>query len=187
MTNEQAIGVLHSLISYYNDTNEDDCYVGFDKDDNEAIDLAIKALEQESITWIVGNDNCQVAVRNMPIDKMLKICAIIGEEELQPCEDAVSRQAVLNQIFYSTDNSGDVVLGSNLRKRIEKLPSVTPKFTDEEIQKMQELEQAQLEKAYELGKAESFEKWLSSFNTESAPQCFNAVQQLKEKLNGQMD
>ena len=29
--------------------------------------------------------------------------------------------------------------------------------------------------------------WLSSFNTESAPQCFNAVQQLKEKLNGQMD
>lgn len=29
----------------------------------------------------------------------------------------------------------------------------------------------------------SFEEWLSSFNTNSAPQCFNAVQQLKEKLN----
>ena len=41
----------------------------------------IKPLEQESITWIVGKDNCQVAVRNMPIDKMQKICAIIGEEE----------------------------------------------------------------------------------------------------------
>ncbi len=24
--------------------------------------------------------------------------------------------------------------------------------------------------------------WLSSFNTESAPQCFNAVQELKKKL-----
>ena len=64
---------------------------------------------------------------------------------------------------------------------------LTENMTEEEIQKMQELEQAQLEKAYELGKAESFEEWLSSFNTESAPQCFNAVQQLKEKLNGQMD
>ena len=40
--------------------------------------------------------------------------------------DAVSRKAVLNQIFYSTDNSGDVVLGSALRERIERLPSVTP-------------------------------------------------------------
>lgn len=43
--------------------------------------LAIKALEQQPITWIVGKDNCQVAVRNMPIDKMQRICAIIGEEE----------------------------------------------------------------------------------------------------------
>lgn len=29
--------------------------------------------------------------------------------------------------------------------------------------------------------------WLSSFNTESATCCFTAVQELKEKLNGQMD
>ena len=49
----------------------------------EAKAMAIEALEQESITWVVGKDNCQVAVRNMPIDKMLKICAIIGEEETQ--------------------------------------------------------------------------------------------------------
>lgn len=28
----------------------------------------------------------------------------------------------------------------------------------------------------------SFEKWLSSFNTESAPQCFTAVQELKRRL-----
>ena len=53
---------------------------------SEAYKMAFKALEQESITWIVGKDNCQVAVRNMPIDKMQKICAIIGDEEQQPCE-----------------------------------------------------------------------------------------------------
>ena len=34
---------------------------------------------------------------------------------------------------------------------------------------------------------ELFVSWLSSFNTESATCCFTAVQQLKEKLNGQMD
>ena len=28
----------------------------------------------------------------------------------------------------------------------------------------------------------SFEEWLSSFNTNSAPQCFNAVQELKKKV-----
>ena len=40
--------------------------------------------------------------------------------------DSVSRKEVINQIFYSTDNNGDVVLGSALRERIARLPSVTP-------------------------------------------------------------
>jgi hypothetical protein len=30
-------------------------------------------------------------------------------------------------------------------------------------------------------------EWLCTFNTDSATECFTAVQQLKEKLNGQMD
>lgn len=46
--------------------------------------------------------------------------------ESEHCNDAVSRTDVINQIFYSTDNSGDVVLGSNLRKRIEDLSPVIP-------------------------------------------------------------
>lgn len=36
---------------------------------------------QEPITWIVGKNNAQIAVRNMPIDKLQKICAIIGDEQ----------------------------------------------------------------------------------------------------------
>ena len=51
---------------------------------------------------------------------------VVEIEEQEPCEDAVSRKAVINQIFYSTDNNGDVVLGSALRERIARLPSVTP-------------------------------------------------------------
>ena len=65
----------------------DDCYDITEYQEAKA--MAIEALAQDSITWIVGKDNCQVAVRNMPIDKMQKICAIIGEEEQQPSEDCI--------------------------------------------------------------------------------------------------
>ena len=49
MTNEEIIYTLISLKQYYNDKNEDS-YVGFDNEDNEALDMAIKALEQTK--WI---------------------------------------------------------------------------------------------------------------------------------------
>lgn len=65
---------------------------------NMAFDMAIKALEHPE----------------------KNVIAVV------PCGDAVSRNAVINQIFYSTDNNGDVVLGSALRERIARLPSVTP-------------------------------------------------------------
>ena len=113
--------------------------------------------------------------------------------EQQPCEDAVSRQALIDKLetpMNWTDSEAEIQEQRDYEGFIElvkSMPSVTPKYTDEEIQKMQELEQAQLEKAYELGMQISFEEWLASFNTESAPQCFNAVQQLKDKLNGKMD
>ena len=138
MTNEETIKSLKKLKSFHNGSY------------GTAIDLAIKALEQ------------------------------------QPCEDCISRaEAVRHRhLIYDDDGIGYSVVRVD---EILSLPPVTPKYTDEEIQKMQELEQAQLEKAYELGKAESFEEWLSSFNTESATCCFTAVQELKEKLNGQMD
>ena len=45
MTPQEAINNLNDLKQYYNDKNEDS-YVGFDDKDNEAIDMAIKALEQ---------------------------------------------------------------------------------------------------------------------------------------------
>ena len=49
MTNEEIINTLNSLKAYYNDKNEDS-YVGFDDEDNEALDFVINLLEQTS--WI---------------------------------------------------------------------------------------------------------------------------------------
>lgn len=106
--------------------------------------------------------------------------------EQQPCDDAVSRQALIDKATSWDAHFADSERAVSLTD-IMSLPSVTPKYTDEEIQKIQELEQAQLEKAYELGKTESFEDWLSTFNTESATECFTAVQELKKRLEGEND
>lgn len=92
----------------------------------EWLDMAVKALEQESITWIVGKDNCQVAVKNMPIDKMQKICAIIGEEEQQPCDDCISREAVEKITWEEPSYTDALNVLTEVREKIRQLPSVTP-------------------------------------------------------------
>lgn len=123
---------------------------GNSSDDVEAFDMAINALEQTELN---------------PSYNGVKT-------ELKPCEDCISRKRVIMLIdeaaekypykiiglpdTYSNYNQGWTDACDWLYANIESdnLPSVTPKFTDDEIQKMQELEQAQLEKAYELGKVE---------------------------------
>lgn len=111
--------------------------------------------------------------------------------EQQFCEDCISREAVkkLKKYSFSYDTNTTIPKAGIFVKiaDIAELPSVTPKYTDEEIQKMQELEQAQLEKAYELGMQTSFEEWLSTFNTDSATECFTAVQELKKRLEDDTD
>jgi hypothetical protein len=144
---------------------------------------------KETITEMRDNDG--TGTQQDACKFLVDYMEVLEKQMQQPCEDCISREAVkkLKKYNFSYNTNTTIPKAGIFVKiaDIAELPSVTPKFTDEEIQKIQELEQAQLEKAYELGKAESFEEWLSSFNTESAPQCFNAVQQLKEKLNGQMD
>ena len=71
--------------------------------------------------------------------------------EQQTCEDAVSRAAVLD-IF--ADNADATRPYSTAWEEVKALPPVNPQHTDEEIQKMQDLEQAEIQKAYEIGKTE---------------------------------
>lgn len=66
---------------------------------------------------------------------------IIAEQE--PCDDAISRQAVLDLIeHYNSDGLGSVFFGYKqgvkFADAVNKLPSVKPQYTDAEIQKMQE-------------------------------------------------
>ena len=71
---------------------------------------------------------------------------------VEPCEDCISREALRNLICQHNDKYGYSDRFHEFTERCLQLPSVTSKFTDDEIQKIQELEQAQLVKAYELGK-----------------------------------
>ena len=116
MTREEAKNWIEDLISemkeetsgnYPDPEYRDEVY--------EALDMAINALEQEPYDKYINE-----------IDHLRKYISKLETQivEQEPSGDAISRQAVLNQIFYSTDNSGDVVLGSVLRRRIENLPSV---------------------------------------------------------------
>lgn len=78
--------------------------------------------------------------------------------EKQPCEDCISRKAV-NEIWHTQycDNREDN--DEEQYKRIQALPSVKP----------------------------SFKEWLSTFNTDSATQCFTAVQESKKRLEDDTD
>lgn len=71
-------------------------------------------------------------------------------------------------------------IGEALKMAIEALSSVTPKFTDAEIQKMQEMEQAQLDKAYELGKAEMQTAVLDTISELNAISFYEAQEDSKE-------
>lgn len=80
-------------------------------------------MTKEEADFIGGMNMCD-EISNEAYKKIMCHC-----EEQETCEDAVSRKAVINQIYpilYFTDNNGNVVLGSALRERIARLPSVTP-------------------------------------------------------------
>lgn len=89
------------------------------------------------------------------------ITTAIKALEQEPCEDAISRQAVLDLPRIKTHNQwGNVIKESVDVEDVRQLPPVTPQYTDAEIQKMQDLEFAEIQKAYEIGKAEKPNKWI---------------------------
>lgn len=59
-------------------------------------------------------------------DGLEEIRTAIEALEQQPSDDCVSRQAVLNTLFYKSDNNCEVVLNKELQDRIKALPPVTP-------------------------------------------------------------
>lgn len=83
--------------------------------------------------------------------------------------DVISRQAAIEALYdkgLSMTAWGELLAmkWSDIQTCIELLPSAQP-FTEEQIQTMQELESAQIEKAFELGKADRLTgHWIKNDN-----------------------
>lgn len=140
-------------------------------------DDVLKLLEQEPCEMTAEKYRQRMiqAFHNADTDELIAVCVLPTEKEFEhlewllknhykqePCEDSISRQAVLEIIRFEDEwlldakshNADTEIAFSGMRSKVNDLPPVKPKFTDEEIQKMQDLEQAQIQKAYELGMAE---------------------------------
>lgn len=66
-----------------------------------------KQTSEQEITWITGVDGAKVAFKDVPVDKVVRICEILGEPSDETyteystensCGDTVYRQAILNYI-----------------------------------------------------------------------------------------
>lgn len=122
MTREEALHELYTIFGYgfYNERVD------------EALNMAIKALEQEGTLQNLTKPNKS---------------------------DLISRQAAIDAFDgVKVDEKTEYDIGYNdgidlAVSKLSVLPSAQP-FTSEQIQTMQELEAAQVEKAFELGKAD---------------------------------
>ena len=111
-----------------------------------------EVCEECPLYGTTGTDHCEKDCVRLAINAL----------EQFPCTDAISRQAVLMEIdkylcgVPFEEKGIDIV--------IKELPPVIPQYTDVEIQKMQDLEFAEIQKAYEIGKeegsSENPNKWI---------------------------
>ena len=87
--------------------------------------------------------------------------------------DLIDRQAAIDSVQkYKMEHGYEYCdFANEIENDIKNLPSAQP-YTEDEIQKMQDLEQAQFDKMYELGKqaAQPEPKWIPCSDTEDLPE-----------------
>ena len=114
--------------------------------------------EQTEITWVAGADGAKVAFWDVPIPKVLKICEILQEsktEKPQPCEDAISKQTVLDTIselnaisFYEAQEDSKECYYA-IKQAIKDLSPVKQEPTGHWIEKMDACECPYCHKAWD--------------------------------------
>ena len=108
MTEKEVISTLNSLKQYYNDKNEDS-YVGFDDEDNTALEMAIKALD----SWEKYSENLWQQAYNRGVKDGILLATMDKE-----CDDCISREEVIK--LLEKEDWADTVEG------VLELPSVQP-------------------------------------------------------------
>lgn len=105
---------------------------------------------KETITEMRDNDG--TGTQQDACKFLVDYMEVLEKQMQQPCEDAVSRTLVHEAITASIAESENPY---EMWQRIEALPPVKPKYTDEEIDKAQAVEQAYVDKMVELAVAET--------------------------------
>ena len=86
-------------------------------------------------------------------------CGKMLNDKLQPCEDCISRQAVLEGLTSIAKAKAKSDAQKSMMGRcmffVEQLPSVKPQYTDEKIDRAQAVEQAYVDKMMELAVEET--------------------------------
>jgi hypothetical protein len=142
MTSQVAITLLKSLEQSL------DSYCELNDEGKTAFRMAIESLE------LFGNSE------HLPPAQPEIIACGQGElvqDGLRLVQDCIDRQAAIDALdcnftITGKDNAETVYrIVKGFSDKIKALPTVQPAYTDAEIQKMQDLESAEIEKAYELG------------------------------------
>ena len=155
MTKQEALDLLNKFefcCAFDECTNDWEC-----EECGEAFNMAIEALEQ------VCENDCDTCKHCEETDGMNCYECVKGmrdnyEPTAEYSSDVISRQAAIDGVKTLHDVAWkkwhEPTLSTNgVLDMIRELPSAQP-FTEEQIQTMQVLESAQIEKAYELGKAD---------------------------------
>ena len=78
--------------------------------------------------------------------------------------DLISRADAINKIQNEYRKWGEEYGISDVLCDLDDMPSAQPTYTDDEIQKMQDLEQAQIEKAFQLGREDAIPiEWIEEW------------------------
>ena len=122
-----------------------------------------EVCEECPLYGMTGTDHCEKDCVRLAINAL----------EQEPCTDAISRQAACSSLICRGIDCKDCPFNNVfpdgtttclMAERIKELPPVKPQYTDAEIQKMQDLEFAEIQKAYEIGKeegsSENPNKWI---------------------------
>ena len=147
MTNKEAIDILENEKKCVNRANKNDecnrdCYncelVKTDKEILNALDMAIQSLKQTQLTdgdRVVSLKAVMDIVSDMRdlcrqdvLQDTLKQLQQLPPVKLQPCEDAISRQAIIDMLndIDAEVNDGCGYMYEYWMDYIKQLPSVTP-------------------------------------------------------------
>lgn len=123
MTREEKISHLKGILSEINENDNAVCYLT--SEDNELIESAIEALEQESQTFEWCTDCREYDQEKHCCHRWSKVIWNAVEKMKQPCENAISRQEVIETLkeldWRYNGHPGREVYGA-----IMELPSVRP-------------------------------------------------------------